>query len=366
MRIERPLKVVAEQMYTAESLDDEIFERISKHSVLFDREILETRMYTPEQVKEAWIIKEWKIGDATVRAIGVKHVPETFLEFRKQIEGVIAESDVIMNEFAPEALGFYDESAAPRLKETKSAYNDHYNLEQLREAYLKYERQWNIGVFHHEIELLVAKYGKEMALADLTMSKNVDAALQGEYIFAYGAEEIAEQSADMKREGLYAASIAAGIAGAASFVRALHKPMTRRQFLKLGLVAGAAAVIASTPLLTETAPRTALKKEEKFEERKEEPDERQMEHLRDPYLAESLWRLAAAGYKNIAFIYGREHLVPVEHYLKNPEESTHELVGAKKLIERENPDAYRVYRLKDGENHSERFTASPHKVWDRL
>jgi len=54
---------------------------------------------------ERWQTREWKIGDTIIQAIGVNHVPETFLEFRQEIEQAIQESDVVVNEFAPEALG---------------------------------------------------------------------------------------------------------------------------------------------------------------------------------------------------------------------------------------------------------------------
>jgi hypothetical protein len=151
--------------------DRDIFERVSDHLKEFDRQAEEYRSYTEREVRDAFRMEEWKIGETTIQAIGVEHVPETFLYFREKIEA-IRESDVVVNEFAPEALGLYDKTQATHLKKIKSRFNEDYNLEQLREAFIKFQRPWNLGTFHHEVELVSAKYGKDMACADLTLTKD--------------------------------------------------------------------------------------------------------------------------------------------------------------------------------------------------
>lgn len=348
----------------SENKDEDIFEKITDHSRGFDKQISETRTCSSEKIREAWQVREWKIGDTAIKAIGVAHIPETFLEFRQEIEKAIQESDVVVNEFAPEALGFYDKTSATRLRSIRSKFNDNYNLEQLRQAYLKYEKQYNIGLFHHEIELLAAKYGKDMAIADLTMSKNAEAQLQGSYLYAYGAEQIKENEAELKKLGLYTGAAALGAAGLNSFLKELKNEttlMSRRKFLKLGIMAGAAAALGGlAPKITEAPPQTALKKQM---EKEEGSEDEQMEKLRDPKLADALRQLARSGYKKIAFIYGSGHLKRVEEYLDNPEKGKKELTANRELIERNNPDAFRVYRLSPGNNQSEKFVASEKQVW---
>jgi len=343
--------------------ENEIFERVAEHSREFDKHTAENRVFLPEEIQEAWQVKEWKIGDTVIQAIGVSHVPETFLEFRKEIEKAIQESDVVVNEFAPEALGLYDKTSSHRLKSIKSRFNENYDLEDLRQAYLKFERPWNIGVFHHEIELLAAKYGKDMALADLSLSKNPEALLQDCYLYAYGAEQIEENKAKLKRLGLYTGAAALGVAGLNNLIDELRRPMSRRKFLKMGLVAGAAAIAGATPKIIETPPRTAIEKLSKIQSGSEQY---LLMMLRDPKLADSLRKLSESGYKKIAFIYGANHLKRVEEYLNNPEKCAEELSAHQELIERNNPDAFRIYRLSPGENNSERFVASKEMIWKRI
>jgi hypothetical protein len=352
---------------TAENTIKEIFKRVANHSDEFDRHISETRLFSQEEIIEAWQVREWKIGDTTVKAIGVSHVPETFLEFRQQIEKSIEESDVVVNEFAPEALGFYDQESTINLRSTKSRFNNNYNLEELRQAYLVYERQYNLGLFHHEIELLAAKYGKDMAIADLSLSKSPEAFLQSHFLYAYGAEQIEEREAALKKMGLYAGSVALGMAGLSNFLKELETEtptISRRQFLKLGISAGAAIALAqATPKIVEAPQLTTLKE---TEEQEGLSDDEQIEMLRDPKLADALLRLSESGYKKIAFIYGTDHLKIVEAFLDNPGERNHELTTNQELIERNNPDAFRVYHLTSGENKSERFVASEKMVWKQI
>ena len=55
-----------------------------------------------------------------------------------------------------------------------------------------------MGIFQHEIELLAAKYDKDMALADLAWSKDPEDLLQGEYLYDYWAKQAAENKALLK------------------------------------------------------------------------------------------------------------------------------------------------------------------------
>ncbi|NTW45874.1 MAG: TraB/GumN family protein [Candidatus Moranbacteria bacterium] len=332
----------------------DFFGRIEEHSRAFDRETADTRKRSRDEIREHWRETEWKIGDTTVHAIGVMHVPETFLEYRKEIENAIKESDIVVNEFAPEALGLYDKESVPHLQRTASLFNEHYNLEQLRQIYLKNEREWNTGMFHHEIELLTAKYDKDMALMDLNMTKDCEDLLQGSSLYAHAAEQSDENAATLKKLGLYAGA-AASVAGAVA-----QKPMSRRKFLRLALLGTGATIAGITPKLTETPPQTAIKKEMSME------DKRVGMVLRDLQIADSLQRLAGLGYKNITFIYGVGHLSGVGKHLHNPEEFRNMLDEKKEQLHACNSDAFRIYRLADGENTSEKFVASDKKVWKRI
>ncbi len=343
------------------SSEKEIFDAVTNHSRQFDKATSETRVYPPEEIRKEYQTMEWKIGDTVIQAVGVMHVPETFLEFRQQIEKTIQESDVVVNEFAPEALGLYDKTSAGRLQGVRSKYNKHYNLEQLRQTYIKNERPWNLGLFHHEVELLAAKHSKDMAIADLTFSKNPEAFLQDGYLYAYGAEQTEEHKALLKKMGLYTSAVA--LAGSSGFIGGSKNPISRRNFLKLGLVVGAAAIAGVTPKMTETPPQTAVKKSMDVQGK---TDDEQLMLLRDPKLAEALQRLAKAGYKKIAFIYGTGHLKRVGEYVDDPQRVEKELAAGKEVIERNNPDAFRIYRQTDGDNTSEKFIASEKKVWKRV
>jgi hypothetical protein len=171
----------------------------------------------------------------------------------------------------------------------------------------------------------------------------------------------------LKKAGLYTGAAALGGAGLHGFIDEFRKPMSRRTFLKLGLkaagIAGAAAILGATPEITETPPKTALKKSM---ETQGNSDDDQLEKLRDPKLAEALQQLSKAGYKKIAFIYGTEHLKRVEEYLNAPEKGAREIAEGKEVIERNNPDVLHVYHLSEEDNHSEKFVASYKKVWKRI
>jgi hypothetical protein len=343
--------------------EKEIFDRVTEHSRKFDKEIAITPFYTPEAIKEPWQVREWKIDDTTIKAIGVMHVPETFLEYRDQIEKGIEESDVIVNEFAPEALGYYDKTMAEQLKSVKSKYNENYNLEQLRQAYIKFERPYNIGVFHHEIELLAAKYGKDMAVIDPDVIKCPEGL--DEYLYASAAEEIKKKKVTLGRLGLFTGAGSLAVASLINFFEKLSssKKISRRTFLKTSLMAGAAsAMAAATPKIIEAPPETSYKK---YKEIDEKSGSDKLTTLRDPKIAESLQRLSEMGYKKITFIYGAGHLNSVEKYLKNPNEARKKLAENKEIIERNNPDSFRIYSLSPGKNTSEKFVASEDIIWKR-
>lgn len=346
-----------------ENSEEDIFKRVEEHSRKFDKEIADTRIYPSSEIKKVWQIKEWKIGDAKIKAIGVSHVPETFLEYRQEIEQAIKESDIVVNEFAPEALGFYDKESAQRLKKIKSLFNENYNLEQVRQVYCKYERFWNKGVFHHEIELLAAKYGKDMAVVDLA-SRDPEKEFQDYFLYTRKAEQIAEQIATLKKIGLYGGAAGLGVAGLLRFLEDFQKPMSRRKFLSLGLVGGSAIIAGITSKITEVPPNTSIQKS--AEGLNDVFDSYKIEMLRDPKLADALECLVRIGYKNIVFIYGSKHINRVEEYLNNPEKRAKKLAIGKEIIQKYNPDSFRVYRLVDGENHSEKFVASKNKVWKRI
>ncbi|MCH7730875.1 hypothetical protein IID21_05195 [Patescibacteria group bacterium] len=122
-----------------EGRDFDMKSRVERHSQEFDNEIEGTRTYTEEEIRAEWRDEEWKVGGATVRALGVMHVPETFLEYREQIEKAIEDADLVLTEFAPEAQGFYNESQKEKLASIDSNFNQDYTLEDLRQEYMKHE-----------------------------------------------------------------------------------------------------------------------------------------------------------------------------------------------------------------------------------
>ena len=126
----------------------------------------------------------------------------------------------------------------------------------------------------------------------------------------------------------------------------------------------AGAILGITPKITETPPKKAEKKA--LEEQGYESEDKLMIRLRDPKLANSLRKLSELGYKKIAFVYGIGHLKHVKYYLNNPDSAEWELSTHKDVIERNNPDAFRIYRSSPGENNSEKFVASEKMVWKRV
>lgn len=338
--------------------------RVRDHSSEFDHDSESHRKFSREQIRSNWETRRWKVGDAEVNAIGSMHVPETFLEFREQIESAIRESDVVIVEYAPEAQGMYDRDTAKRLSTIPSPSNSALDLEQVRQAAVGRERKWNIGLFHHELELLAAEYGKDLACADLNFSRDPENYLKESEMDQQAAEEDAEAAAKLKQIGLYGAAAAAG---ASALRMGSHTEsssnMSRRNFLRLGLLAGAGLIFGVTPKLTE-APRASDRKQD-APTTGEINDEMRWNALRDAHIADALHRLSDAGYKKIALIYGTAHIKFIEKNLEHREKSIRVMEAGKPLVDRRNPDSFRVYGLADGNNDSEKFVADPHKVWRR-
>lgn len=348
---------------TAEKAERTVFDRVNELSRAFDRETAGTRRkeVSPQEVKEAWQTREWRIGDTVVRALGVSHVQETFLEFRPQIDEAIAKSDVVVNEFAPEAQGLYDQKRAASLRDKTSRFNEKYTLEQVRQAYIQSERSSNLGAFHHEVEMVTAKYGKDMAVADLMFAKDAEEFLQFSHSHTKQAEEIDARKDGLKRAGALAGALAVGMGGVGVAVSDPDKRLlSRRKLLGMAAAAAGMAAAGTLPSLIETPPSVAKQFQNELEYI---PDGVRM---RDAKLAESLQKLAQAGYKNIAFIYGTEHLEGVEGYLADPVKLQRDLARFKGAMEQMNPDPFRVYRLAPGENNSEKPVAAPGKVWQRV
>lgn len=342
---------------------ESVFDKISRHSEEFDSEIARTRIYPEKEIEGVFRQEEWKVGEGEIKAIGVMHVPETFLSFRPEIERAIGESDLVVNEFAPEALGMYSHSQREKLGKARSRFNGDYDLEQLRQEYLKCEREIGIGTFHHEIELLAAKYGKDMACIDLTATQDPEQALQKFYLYQEQAEKTAKSKQLFQQFGLF--GMAAGIGWSATRIKGGKEgepKMTRRAFIKKMAVLGTAgAIAAATPGLT----KVSLTPKEKLHEEIDDSKDALVQDLRNAYLAEALRRLTELGYGKVAFVYGVRHLESVKKYLDDPDSARKKLTENEGLVNSVNGDPFRVFELSPGENDSERFTASENLVWKR-
>jgi dTDP-glucose pyrophosphorylase len=338
---------------------EDIQKKITEHSIQFDKETEKTRIYPEEEIEKSFQIKEWQIGETKIKAIGVAHVPETFLKYRKEIENSIEKSDVVINEFAPEALGFYSKNNYRIFKNIKSKINPNYNLQQLLDTYLKFERQSNQGIFHHEIELLVAKYNKEMAVIDLN-AKNAEQALQSEDYFINLQEELDKNKKTLQKLGLDITAITMIIGGLENFLKEFKKPISRRKFLKLGLIIGGTSILGINNKEIFQNNQNENKVVEKINE------ELMLANLRDVIIADSLQKLSKMGYKNITIIYGSKHLDRIEYYLKNENVVQNIIELKKEFIKKYNPDYFKIYKLTEGENDSIKFTASKNKVWKRI
>ena len=362
--------------------------RVTEHSREMDEELAKQLPNWEGGLKmerDAFQVREWVIGDTTIRAIGVAHVPETFLFARQEIETAISGADIVVNEFAPEALGFYSRAEGVRLSSRRSPIDGRFTLEQLRQLYLEKEQMWNMGLFHHEVELLAAKYGVDMAVIDLK-DLDVEDALRdpldmGEVasselpesinVQARNAREGQAEKVRAEKGALYTlGTILLGI-GVPPIVQNLRSQdkMPRRDFLKiLGLAAGGAALGSLGFSLREPKQPPAVpgRPHSPHEAEAKEKEIDKLEVLRNPILADSLRRLAEDGYKRVVFIYGARHLPHVEHYLMQPRECLRELQDNRDFIHRYNPDHFKVFRYKEGHNDSERFVASREYSWKRV
>jgi len=371
--LEKP-HIVPKKEKEVEKISKEIFEKITKHSQEFDKEIAENSLFSKEEIEKNWRMEKWQIGETEIKAVGLMHVPETFLYKREEIEKIIQESDIVVSEFTPEALGMYDKTQDKHLKNIKSRFNEHYDLAELRKTYLKHERAINIGIFHHEIELLAAKHGKDLACFDLQWSKKPEEILQDYFFYTWAAEQLKETRARAQRIGLYGGAIGLGLGGLTSLLKELklNKPISRRTFLKMALIGGAGLIAGITPEITKTPPKkaleTSLKETEKTLKKDKVSEETLFETLRDVQAAESLSKLSKLGYKKIALVYGIKHLTPTKDYLYDLETRKNILSNPKnqQLIKKYNPDSFKIFRLSPGKNHSEKFVASKDLVWKRI
>ncbi len=337
-----------------------IYERIAEHSRDFDRDIAAHRLFPEKEIKESWRATKWQIGEMTVQALGVAHVPETFLEFREEIERAIRESDIVVNEFAPEAQGLYDPTQAAYLSSVPSRFNERYNLEQLRQIYMKFERLSNIGTFHHEIEVLAAKHQKDMAVADLALVRDTEEFLQSSYFYADRAEEVEANQVRLKKMGVYGSATAVALGSLWKLLQDIQRPISRRNFLRAGLVVASAVAAGSAAQFMETPPSKASKTNARLQYT--DPNMQ----MRDIRLAQALQKLSAMGYKKVAFIYGVGHLRGVEQYLSQPKKLSADSVKLEEDMKNINPDSFRIYQLSPGQNTSEKFVASPNKIWKRM
>ncbi len=348
-------------------LREEIFRRVTDNSKKFDEEIKSSRIAQEKEVEKEWTVQNWKIDDTEVMAIGVSHVAETFLNHREEIERSIAESDIVVNEFNPEAQGFYDQSSASRLAKTKSKFNPKYNLEELRQEYLEVERISGIGTFHHEVELLTAKHQKDLAGIDLGLNEDVEDALQGSTLYSKMANSIEEKRTTLKRLGLFAGGTATTLLGIGSFMKGLSEKskekgkISRRKFLgSMAALAGAAAM-TSAPNIVKPEVVDTKESLEAFNQ------DYGTGVWRNAHIAEGLTKLAKEkGYKKITFIYGHDHLEPVKEYLDNPRKIEKDVELSKDEVNARYPDHVRIYKLAPGTNNSDRFTASENVVWERI
>ena len=90
-------------MEKSEIKREEITKRVEENSRKLDKETAGNRFYLPEEIKKWWKRKKWKIKNCKIEAIGVCHVPETFLEYREEIETAIAREE--------SAIRFYNDLA---------------------------------------------------------------------------------------------------------------------------------------------------------------------------------------------------------------------------------------------------------------
>lgn len=349
-----------EQINPSEQYDHEIFQRVAEHSKKFDQHIEQTRIYPRQEIINAWQTREWQIGDTQIQAIGLSHVPETFLEYRSEIEKSIQESDIVFTEFAPEALGFYDKSSSQQFSQTPAKHNSHYSVEDLRQVYLKYERSFNIGIFHHEIELLAAKYSKPMAIADLRFSMPAEKLLQETHFYYDQLKEIHKDKDKLTEYGLYTCAFVLGASGLNDLLQSKEK-ITRRDFMvKAGKILAGSTLAGFTPLIMEK------KHKHKQTKYSSNPDSQKLKKLVDPILSDSLYRLSELGYKKICFIYGTMHLDPIEKINDNPEQNQEFISRHYDAIKKNNPNYFKIFKLDNGENYSDQFTASDNKVWKQI
>lgn len=377
--MERSFNQLENQEQKGES-QEQIERTVGSHLNKIVEEAEKNPIYTQGEVEKAWQKRVWKIGESEVVALGVLHVPETLVYYLKDIDEAIKESSIVLTEFAPEALGIYDSSTKEKLENIKSVFNPNYNLEELRQIYLKKERISGMGVFHHAIELIAAKYGKPIAIDDLTWSRDQVDFFQNSYLYARWAEEIKKREAETNQ--LIASTAGTVLAGTALFdffnnflkyflnkeessMSQEESSMSRREFLKKAAIVGAGAAIASLgPKIFKSPPEMAEEKSTEGQTLESLIEEQRIQILRDAKIADTLEQLSKK-YEKIVIIYGSAHLDRIEYFLNNPEERRSVLEEGRGLIEKYNPDSFRIYTLQDGQNTSDESipVASKNIVW---
>lgn len=176
-----------------------------------------------------WKEVNWPVNEAKVHGVGVAHVPETLLDYRDRLEHAIADAEVVVTEFAPEAAGFYE----PVTKLDNHNVADKPVLQDKLDQYVRDERNKNIGIFHHDIELLAAKYNKPLVCADVSYSRTPE-----EYFMAADSEQIADL-------GGAHTGVLKGAETVAAAAAVLPKKFSRRSFLRVAVPAAAGLAVAA-------------------------------------------------------------------------------------------------------------------------
>ncbi len=303
----------------AESTDvDDLLEKIEKQRrpeaeerVRFEREI-------------------FRHGKVNIDFVGVTHEPETLLEYRDQIESAILNSDLVVLERSPDAMGTGDLSPS-----------------ELAEGGIN---MFGGEIFYKELERLAAKHGKRILHIDPMKTVPLEG---GKYY------DIPLDRSDQEIKGLHSKVGIAGVTPAVALtvkgivgdIRKLIKEglpqedknesdssaVSRRTFLKGAVYAGAVATGANAIIngtnvgYYKGVPKTILHGTQDY---------------RDVIAADSVDQLEQSFTKsiNVAMIYGAAHKAGIRTYLENPNlrKAKRELYG--ELDEVANPEI-RLYEF---------------------
>jgi hypothetical protein len=364
---------------------EEISNRVTQHSQEFDRitrEKQQERLSRIENAREVshgtYVEQEWVVGDCEVMAIGVSHIPETFLEFRQRIEQAIENSDIVVTEVTPEADGWYSKAVHEELHNTPCQFNRAISLEDVRRDITPYVEK--ADGFFHEVELLTAKYGKDLASVDLVSSRDIRDALQSADFYSIVAHDAEDKKAALKRLMVLGIGVAGATAGAHMVRKSIEQQngaegqpavgkLNRRTFLGAAAVAGSiAAGVGGTELVRNKTGEEFMDEFSQQEGNLETYfEEMYLQELpaRDAYAAESIAHVAELGYKKITVIYGAGHMKGIKKFLDNPKLRAKTLEQYGSIIEKRSPDSCKIYKLDEGRNDSEEFVASEDMIWYR-